>query len=44
MVIVIRTNDTPTPEDLKKIGEMIQEGFRSGINQPLGVTWEIKER
>jgi hypothetical protein len=40
--IVIRTNGTPTPEDLKKVGEMIQEGYTSGIGQPPGVIWEIK--
>jgi hypothetical protein len=30
----------PTSEDWKKIGEMINEGYHTGIDVPYGINWE----
>lgn len=35
--------EDPTPEDWQRLGEMIQEGYSSGINLPVGMTWKIIE-
>jgi len=42
MVIIIIHKGEPTAEVLKVIGEMIQEGYHSGIDQPSGVNWEYR--
>ncbi len=33
----------PTREDFTKIGQMIDEGYHTGIDIPYGITWEKKE-
>lgn len=42
MKIEISCKELPSPEDLKRIGEMLQEGYTSGINKPPGITWKVK--
>ena len=32
-----------TAEELRKVGEMIEDGFKEGIGNPYGLDWEIEE-
>lgn len=31
----------PTKEELKQIIDLICEGFRQGIDNPVGINWEV---
>jgi hypothetical protein len=42
LVITIYIENEPLPEDWKRLGDMISEGYVSGINRPLGMTWKLE--
>ncbi len=37
------TKGKPTPEQWLEIGKMIDEGYHTGIDRPMGITWTIIE-
>jgi hypothetical protein len=42
MLILKIFKGDPSPEEWKRIGEMIEEGFKAGIDQPPGINWDIE--
>lgn len=42
VTIVIHCQELPDPETMKRLGEMLQDGYTSGIGQPPGLTWKIE--
>ena len=42
MLIITIYKGDPSPDDFKKIGDMIQEGYHVGIDQPPGLNWEVE--
>ncbi len=42
MLILTIYKGDPSPEDWKKIGEMIQEGYHTGIDQPANINWGVE--
>lgn len=41
-LLIIIAKGRPTKEELKQIIDMICEGFYEGIDQPMGINWEVK--
>ena len=39
--IVVRFSPNTAPEDWKRLGEMLQEGYQAGLDRPLGMTWKL---
>jgi len=44
VMIVTIYKGKPTAEDWKQIGEMIEEGYICGIDQPSGITWTLERK
>ena len=42
MIILKILKGDPEPEDWLHIGEMLKEGFTSGIDQPPGINWTVE--
>ena len=43
MTVTITKDDGElTAEELKAVGEMIEQGYKQGIGNPYGLNWEIE--
>lgn len=39
--LVIVCNHTPTPEELKQVGDLIKKGKKVVVDQPPGISWQF---
>ncbi len=39
MLIVKVLKGDPTAEDWREIGKMMEDGFHTGIDRPIGINW-----
>jgi len=42
MLILKILKGDPTAQDWAEIGEMIEEGFKVGIDRPSGINWDLE--
>jgi hypothetical protein len=42
VTITKENGDNLTAEELRAVGEMVEEGYRQGVSSPYGLDWELE--